>query len=352
MRFARLLITAILSLASLAILPSTPASAGSSSFTKFSGSGHDYWVYVPSSYDGVTAVPVVVYLHGCNQTAPDVAVGTRWNQQAEAKGFIAVYPQQNPGFIGPLTQGNATNCWNFHDPTNADRGVGEALAIADITKAVMASYKTDANRIYLEGASGGGAMATVMGATYPDLYAAIGVVAGCPYFACTDATGALAWGTMQRHGTVRQVPTIVIDGSLDEVTAYPLSEATVQEWLGVADLADDGLLNVTVSRSPAAYENHGFDTTPQPLSGDPCVSLSPPVNRFPCAGGIIGFQGTYPYTVRHYADAAGKDIVQMWTIHGAGHAYPGGNPQGSFVDPLGPDVTTGAWNFFASHPKQ
>lgn len=350
MRLLRLLLTAAMTMAALVAVPPAPAHAAGS-FVKKTDQTLDYWVYTPSSYTGATAVPVVVYLHGCQQTAEDVAVGTRWNDKAESTGFIAVYPNQVNGLIGPFTTGNGNRCWNFHDPTNADRGTGEALWIAQITQQVISDYNVDPSRVFLAGASGGGAMATVMGATYPDLYAAIGVLAGCPYFACTDVTGALAWGTMQRHGVVRELPTMVVDGTLDAVTVYPNSENVVQEWLGVADLADDTLLNGSVSRQPAAIENHGFDGQPEPGSGDPCVSFTGPPNRFPCAGGVIGFQGTYPYTVRHYAGTAHHEVLQMWTIHGAGHGYPGGDPRGSFVDPLGPDITSALWNFFQDHPK-
>lgn len=338
---------ALLAAALVGLTPEPAWATGS--FVKKTDQSLDYWVYTPSSYNGTTPVPVVVYLHGCQQTATDAAVGTRLNQQAESSGFIAVYPNQHDGFIGPLTVGNANRCWNFQDPTNADRATGEALWIAQITQQVLADYATDQDRVYLAGASGGGAMATVMGATYPDLYTAIGVLAGCPYIACTDVTGSLAWGTMVRHGVVREVPTMVVDGTLDAVTAYPNSENVVQEWLGVADLADDDLLNSSVSRQPGAVENHGFDQLPEPGTGDPCISLSGPPNRFPCAGGVIGFQGSYPYTVRHYGGTANQEVLQMWTIHGAGHAYPGGDPQGSFVDPLGPDITGALWNFFAAH---
>ncbi|MGI8608397.1 MAG: extracellular catalytic domain type 1 short-chain-length polyhydroxyalkanoate depolymerase, partial [Candidatus Dormibacteria bacterium] len=288
-----------------------------------------------------------VYLHGCNQTPQDAAVGTRWNTVGEAKGMIVVYPEQPAGFT---SNSNAAHCWNFFDPTQQNRGQGEPAIIAGITRHVISTWKVDPKRVYVIGASAGAAEAEVLGAAYPDLYASIGSVAGCPYAACSDVTGALTYRAMGSNA--RQVPAFIAHGTSDEVTVYPLGEAEVQQWLGADDLADDGLLNGSVSRIPASFENFGFTTPPNPGSGDPCiVPVAGPYDRVPCAGGVAGFQGTYPYTIRHYNDATGHSLLDFYTIYGLGHAYPGGNPSGSFVDPLGPDVTTAAANFFMAHPK-
>ncbi len=306
----------------------------------------DYWLLEPSGYDGSTAFPLVVYLHGCNQNGPDVAVGTRWDEVAEANDVLVLFPEQASGFIAPFTQGNLTHCWNFHAPNHITRGSGEAKLIADVTVHVANQWNVDTDRVYIAGASAGGAMAAVMAAAYPDLYAASGILAGCPYADCSDASGALAHQAMGAHA--RMVPSMIVHGTLDEVTHYGLGEMLVQEWLGVADLVDDGLWNFSVSRNWASIENHGWDPV-QPFSGDYCFSNSG--DRFPCPGGMIGFSDTYPHTIRRYEDAAGISIVDFWIIHFAGHGYVGGDPAGSFTDPLGPDVTSAMWDFFSNHPK-
>ena len=332
----------------------TGAQASGSSFTKYTDQPLPYWVYQPSGYTGTAAVPLVVYLHGCQQTAPDVAIGTRWNSEAEAKGFITVYPQQLSGLSGPITTGNANACWNFYDPAEVgSRTSGEPAQIAAITREVMSKWNVDPKRVYVIGASGGAAEADVMSILFPELYAAVGVVAGCPYGACTDATGAISYGTWQRLGlTPRQIPAFIADSVTDTVTVYPLNAAAVQQYLGLDDFADDGLPNATVSRQPATTQTYGLNQTPQPGTGDPCLpkSFTSPPNRFPCPGGIIGFQGTYPYTVNTYNSSNGSELLEFWTIYGATHGYPGGDPAGSFTDPLGPNITDGAWNFFARHP--
>lgn len=330
------------------------ARAATGTFTEYTDQALPYWVYQPNSYTSSTAVPLVVYLHGCEQTAPDVAVGTQWNSEAEAKGFMVVYPQQISGLSGPVTSGNANGCWNFYDPTEVGSLTsGEPSEIAAITREVMSKWDIDPSRVYVIGASAGAAEADVMGVLFPHLYAAVGVISGCPYGACTDVTGSVSYGTELRLGiTPRQVPAFVVDGVTDEVTVYPLNVGVVQQFLGLDDWADDGLYNGSVPRQPASITNYGFDQTPQPLSGDACLpnSFTSPPNRFPCLGGIIGFQGTYPYTVTTYNSRTAEELVDFWTIYGSGHAYVGGNPAGSFTDPLGPNVTDGAWTFFANHP--
>lgn len=338
---------AMFALGAVLILLQVGISQASGTFTRHTDQALEYWVYAPSSYDGSQSYPLVVYLHGCNQTAPDVAVGTRWNHVAEANNVLVLYPSQRSGFIAPLTTGNQTRCWNFQSPGDITRSNGEAKLIADATLHVASHWNVDADRIFISGASAGGAMVPVMAASYPDIYAAAAVLAGCPYAACTDGSGMLAYNAMGPHA--RMVPTMVVHGTADEVTAYPLGEMLVQEWLGVADQVDDGLMNNSVPRNWASIENYGWNAV-SPFSGDACVYPGAP-NRFPCPGGIIGFQGTYPYTVRRYQDAAGRSIVDFWIIHFAGHGYVGGDPSGSFTDPLGPDITSAVWAFFQAHPR-
>jgi poly(3-hydroxybutyrate) depolymerase len=163
-------------------------------------------------------------------------------------------------------------------------------------------------------------MAGVLGAAYPDVYAGIGIVGGGPYATALDLTGLLAYAEMGSRA--RTMPTFVLQGTADLTNPLPLGVAAVDQWLGTSDLADDGALNLSVSRLPATVEHHG---------------------------GLLGTPEAYPYTVSHYVDGDGASLLDFWTVDGLGHAWPGGDPSGSFTDQRGPSATEAAAAFLLAH---
>src|SRR6266480_2062593 len=151
-----------------------------------SADNRPYMVYTPVHYQVGTVVPLVVMLHGCTQTAEDFAAGTQMNQLAEQYGFIVVYPQQTP-------KENRNRCWNWFTSSNQTRGRGEPASIAGVVHALVeqtSHWTIDTNRIYVAGISAGASMAVILGATYPDIFAAIGVHSGIEYQAATNQTHA------------------------------------------------------------------------------------------------------------------------------------------------------------------
>jgi poly(hydroxyalkanoate) depolymerase family esterase len=339
-RLRPLLLLAALVLGGVAV----PHASAASSFTRHTDAALPYWVYVPSSYDGSTEVPLVVYLQGCNQSVPDAAQGSRWNALAEEKGFLVAYPEQQVGAY-PAQTGNVSRCWNFASPLEWSRTAFEPSSIATITSKVIADLAVDTSRVYVTGVSAGGAMASNMAALYPELYSAAGVLLGCS-FPCGDATGSGAYNAMA--GNARRMPVFNVIGVGDPAINAGVGEVTVMQWLSTNDFVDDGLLNGSVSQTPAALEQHGFDQVPSPGTGDTCIQPGGP-SKLPCAGGVVGLT-SYPYTVRRYNDAQG-DLLDYWIIYGLDHAYPGGDPAASFTDPAGPDVTRAAYEFFMAHPR-
>src|SRR5271157_877597 len=175
----------------------------------------DYKVYVPSGAEG-RALPLIVMLHGCTQHPDDFAVGTGMNRLAEERGFIVAYP-------GRPASANPSTCWNWFDRAHQRRDEGEPAILAGVTRAVMAEFAVDPARVYVAGLSSGGAMAAILSATYPELYAAAGVHSGLPHGAAADVPSGLAAmrgaakpapGKGRANGRVR---TIVFHGANDKI---------------------------------------------------------------------------------------------------------------------------------------
>lgn len=346
---AGLLIAGLLAAAPVASAGSAKPAPGSFTKHTYAGPGagpRDYWLYLPPGA-GKTPRPLVVFLHGCNETAEQAAQATRFNALAAQRGFVVAYPQQvvSAPESAPVVDGNGIGCWNWFLPDDQSRDAGEPETIAGLTKYVEATQHIDPSRVYVEGISAGADLAVILGATYPDLYAAIGVLAGCAYRTCRDASGGLTYAAMGTYARV--VPMFVENGTADSLNNVGMASGLVSSWLGANDLADDGVMNGSIGRSPASTANYGADQTPSPGSGDACVHN----DSFTCPGGVVGFQGSYPYTVTTYDDASGCDVLDYWLIHGMEHAHPDAPGDGPYTDPLGPDVTAASYAFFAAHPR-
>ena len=301
----------------------TPLSGSAASFSgnysNASGS-RSYRGYVPSSYQKGTAMPLVVVLHGCTQDGDVMRQLTRFDQLAEAKGFIAVFPEQS-------SAGNSTKCWNFFQDAQIKRGSGEPSLIAGITSWVQQHYTVDPKRIYVTGLSAGGAMASVMGATYPDIYAAIGVESGCEYAAGAACAGyqsadpaqaaKSAYAAMGQYARV--MPVVAFQGDADTTVPPVNGDQLVQQWTKTAQLVD------------SAKGGGSFSGTPTSKTD----------------GQVPGGRS---YTLSTYADSSGKAMIQYYLVHGMNHAWSGGCSCEQFSDPQGPDATAAMWQFFSEHP--
>src|SRR6476646_1489151 len=169
-----------------------------------------YRLFIPSDYQG-QPLPLVVMLHGCTQSPEDFAAGTRMNFIAEEQTCLVVYPAQR-------SEANQAKCWNWFRTTDQQRDSGEPSLIAGITRQIMREYSVDPRRVYVGGLSAGAAAAAIMGATYSDLYAAVGIHSGLACGVATDLPSALAAMRQGRSdqkiilGDRTPIPTIVFHG--------------------------------------------------------------------------------------------------------------------------------------------
>ena len=143
-----------------------------------------YRLYVPASAgDGLRGL--IVMLHGCTQSPEDFAAGTGMNAVAEENRLLLVYPAQT-------SRDNQMACWNWFRPDDQTRGAGEPAIIAGLTESIRSEFGIPRDRVFVAGLSAGGAMAAIMGETYPDLYAAIGVHSGLAFGSANDVRSAFS----------------------------------------------------------------------------------------------------------------------------------------------------------------
>ena len=274
------------------------------SFTCAAGTRR-YKLYIPASAP-MRPHGLIVMLHGCKQDPNDFMTGTGMNAVADAHGLMVAYP-------GQTGADNASSCWNWFRPSDQRRGAGEPAIIAGISEEIIREFDLDPSRIFVAGLSAGGAMAVVMGETYPDLYAAVGVHSGLACGSASDVVSAFS----AMHGDV---------GSASR--AKPLSTPRVRTIVFQGDA----------------------DSTVHPSNAVRIVSAATP------SDGNVGKESgrsaggrTYERTI--VTDETGRPAVECWLVNGAGHAWSGGNADGSYTDPRGPDAAAEMVRFFLDQPE-
>jgi poly(hydroxyalkanoate) depolymerase family esterase len=304
--------------------PQAPAPATGSferiAFAPPAGAAQDhYWLYVPpgAANPGAAPMPLVLMLHGCTQNPQDFALGTGMNDAAQAINALVLYPAQSQ-------DANPKACWNWFRPQDQSRGAGEPATLVAMVRDVMRKHPVDERRIYAAGLSAGGAMAALLAREYPDLFAAVGVHSGLQAGAAHNVMGALS---AMKNGAKLAPPArgaqaqaaqalpalIVFHGDADRTV-----HARNAQQLADAALAARGL--------PAG------DGAQQVQSGQSAAGQR--------------------YTRTLYAsNAAAAPAVEQWILHGAGHAWAGGDARGSHTDPRGVNATQEMLRFFMQHPK-
>lgn len=284
------------------------------------GTSRNYRLFVPPGNAG-RAMPLVVMLHGCTQDPEDFAAGTRMDEHARERGVVVLYPEQS-------RRANPQGCWNWFKHTHQRRHRGEPGLIASMAQAVVLRHGLDTDRVYIAGLSAGGAMAALVAACHPEVFAAVGVHSGLAPGAAASLPEALAAmhgaagthapavGSAQvgqpggGHGaatgrpTPLDVPAIVFHGDHDRTVHPRNGEQVIDAVIGEA------------SARAAAHVEHG------------------------------GSGRGRRYTRRVHAGGGGRPRAEHWIVHGAGHGWSGGSPSGTYTDPTGPDASAEMLRFF------
>lgn len=290
-----------------------------------------YWLYLPKNVPDNAAQegwPLIVMLHGCQQSASEFAEGTRMNQLAEENGYAVLYPQQ-------LVKLQRQRCWRWYD-RSVQQGAGETLALAALIRSVCEQHTIDRRRIYACGLSAGAGMAAMLALNHPELIAAVGMHSGPVFGAGHTPMGALH---VMRHGAPAQadgaipgvlqrraanaspgapepmpvMPAVLIQGDDDQVVRPINQQHLTRQWLQLNGVPEGSTARVTVK----------------------------PAGR----GGKRNAHEIQDYLVRR------KLLLRVVRIAGLGHAWSGGAPDLRFNAEAGPEASRMMLAFFGRHRR-
>ena len=285
-----------------------------------------YFLYLPEKAPSAAmrtrGRPLLVMLHGCEQSATQFAEGTRMNRLAERKGYAVLYPQQS-------LRSHARRCWKWYDKLTQEGG-GDARLIVGAIEQVAARYAIDRARIYICGISAGAGMAHIVALNHPHLFAALGLHSGPVFGAGHSLIGALQ---VMQHGAAARA-----DAAIDEVLAR----------------------HPAFPRLPTILLQGQADKVVRPINQTQLVRQSVRVNRLPAdtlvtaqrlPGGAAGGRSpAHAYALHDYQ--VGKDVLlRVAQVEHLEHAWSGGDASLPFNDKAKPDASKMLLDFFSSHRR-
>jgi len=295
------------------------------------GGSRNFKLWVPSALEKTVekgrASPLVMLLHGCTHDAEDMAEISGMNKVAEANRFLVVYPEQT-------RLANLLKCWNWFHPKHQARDAGEPSILAAVVEQVCSTHNVDPDRIYVAGVSAGGAMASILAATYPDVFAGVAVFAGTEFKAATSFSEGLA--AMKRGG-----PDPVRQGEL----AFEAMRA--------------GLERKKRRRMPAIVFHGAADARVSPVNADQaltqwsktnaCLAAEHAESGFVLTEKVIEGKVAEGYTYRRHVlvEADTRLLAEKWLVQGLGHAWSGSPKSSRYGDPKGPNASAEIWRFFS-----
>ncbi|TDY34354.1 PHB depolymerase family esterase [Janthinobacterium sp. 75] len=285
-----------------------------------------YFLYLPEKAPSAAmrtrGRPLLVMLHGCEQSATQFAEGTRMNRLAERKGYAVLYPQQS-------LRSHARRCWKWYDKLTQEGG-GDVRLIVGAIEQVAARYAIDRTRIYICGISAGAGMAHIVALNHPHLFAALGLHSGPVFGAGHSLIGALQ---VMQHGAAARA-----DAAIDEVLAR----------------------HPAFPRLPTILLQGQADKVVRPINQTQLVRQSVRVNRLPAdtlvtaqrlpGGAAGGRTPAHAYALHDYQ--VGKDVLlRVAQVDHLEHAWSGGDASLPFNDKAKPDASKMLLDFFSSHRR-
>lgn len=229
------------------------------------------------------AATLVVVLHGCTQSAAGYDVGAGWSDMADRHGFAVLFPEQQ-------RQNNPNLCFNWFSPEDSRRGAGEALSIRQAIAAMVDRHDIDPQRIFITGLSAGGAMTSVMLATYPEVFAGGAIIAGLP-FGCAS-TIPQAFDSMRGHGLPSEAD---LADRVRSASRHDGPWPAISVWHGSADAT----VNVSNADAIVAQWRRVHNANADPVQTD-----------------VDGHRR------RTWHDADGRPAIDEYRIAGMGHGTP------------------------------
>lgn len=242
--------------------------------------------------------PLVVVLHGCTQTAMGYNLGSGWSDLADDEGFALLFPEQQRA-------NNANLCFNWFEPGDMRRNGGEPHSIRQMIETLVTTHGLDRKRVFITGLSAGGAMTSVMLATYPEVFVGGAIIAGLPYGSANSIPE--AFDRMRGHGTPSQAR---LQYLVRAASPHPGPWPTISVWHGSSDKT------VVSSNADDIVAQWGA------IHGIPNGSM-------PSETVVDG------HSRRAWKDSSGQDVIEQYDIAGMGHGTPLDTRKGAGRERLG-----------------